>query len=158
MTAHESLRAEARRTGRTVYQVRLERARAEAVAAGQPLPTGRPSATAGLVKEPPRRTSPPTWPTRPAPPWCWLISRPPGASASTTSWPGCSPRGASTGGSPSTPARFARLVSRWAPITVVGGEEEPGQYRLLADPDLVLILLDLRRTTGAVLFYYERVR
>lgn len=61
-------------------------------------------------------------------------------------------------GRPLTPLRFHQLVSRWAPVQVRGGDEAPGEYRLLADPAAVLALLDAQRGGEAPPFQYERVR
>ena len=61
-------------------------------------------------------------------------------------------------GKPMTPERFQRLVPRWKPISVLGGEVPPGQYRLVGDPAQAIALLDRARVTDVGVFVYERVR
>ena len=61
-------------------------------------------------------------------------------------------------GKPMTPERFQRLVSSWKPISVLGGDVPPGQYRLVSDPAQAIALLDRARVTDVGVFFYERVR
>jgi hypothetical protein len=61
-------------------------------------------------------------------------------------------------GRPLTPERFRRLVGSWQPVTVLGGDEQPGRYQLLTDPGAVIALLDAqrRKDEGVPAFHYER--
>lgn len=60
-------------------------------------------------------------------------------------------------GQPVTAARFGRIVRRWAPVVVLGGDVPPGRYRLESDPWVILMALDEARAGGVETFEYERV-
>ena len=157
MAQRESLRAEAGRTGRTLYEVRLERGRAEARARGEEPPSARealghyrpnqavPKAHISAVLANPERSS-------------YVEVDIPTARriGKHSELARLLSAGGDYRGRPITPARFQRLVSRWAPVEVLGGDEQSGHYRLLADADAVIALLDVQRISGTPAFRYAR--
>ncbi len=124
--ARESLRAEARGTGKTVYQVRLERAQAEAVATGQPLPTAREA----VGHRQPGQRAPQANITA-------YLADPARASVVSVDIPTARrigkhdelarvlAEGGEYRGKPLTPGRFRRLVAGWAPSPSRGARRNP---------------------------------